>query len=262
MGPVAGAATPHVPDRDDFIGSWPWLTPRPHANGLQHARAERRASRLPHAGSCSDCGGPTPYCTACGIAYCAWCELGGCKTTQATLAPKCRAVAPLPPSPSLGEASLGEARSGAGQYADSGSDTDDSHREDAGDSEEGEDSHATADLLMCLSGSVERMQGDVSLDDRQRAVGVLQHVVSAVPGIFGSQQAYERWASRLTLAGNDDSDMAESDDSLPALRAATESDESDTELTSAACCRSHGCARCQEFPPWRSSFTRIMGGRS
>ena len=192
---------------------------------------------MPHAGSCSDCGGPTPYCTACGIAYCAWCELGGCKTTQATLAPKCRAVAPLPPSPSLGEASLGEARSGAGQYADSGSDTDDSHREDAGDSEEGEDSHATADLLMCLSGSVERMQGDVSLDDRQRAVGVLQHVVSAVPGIFGSQQAYERWASRLTLAGNDDSDMAESDDSLPALRAATESDES-----------AHGTDECRVLP--------------
>ena len=331
--PGAGAAdataAPHVPDRDDFIGLWPGLTPRRRANGLFHPSAESRAPRLPRAGSCSGCGGPTPYCAACGVAYCAWCEPGGC---EVPLAPAtCKPVKPLPPSPpssppppsqecaSLcgrsmasalerfedgvrvdaagkrgrrgGEPSASRAataakldeegdvevddapgspsaerRGGAahgaialelagrpplrasaptfeawpwghsatewaanelawlprrvcderespsaawrcaGQYADSDSDTDDSDREDAGDTEkEEEHSHATAALLMRLSGSVERMQGDASLGDRQRALGALQHAVSALPGIFGSQQAYERWASRWTLAGNDDS---------------------------------------------------------
>ena len=124
----------------------------------------------------------------------------------------------------------------AGQYADSDSDTDDSDREDAGDTEEEEHSQATAAFLMRLLGSVERMQGDASLGDRQRALDALQHAVSALPDLFGSQQAYDRWASRWTLAGNDDSGT-ESDGSLPSLRAATESDESDTEPTSAVAAR-------------------------
>ena len=125
----------------------------------------------------------------------------------------------------------------AGQYADSDSDTDDSDREDAGDTEEEEHSQATAALLMRLSDIMERIQGDASLGDRQRARVAFQHAVSALPDLFGSQQAYDRWASRWTLAGNDDDSGTESDGSLPSLRAATESDESDTEPTSAVAAR-------------------------
>ena len=387
MEPVAGAAdataAPHVPDRDDFIGSWPGLTPRRRANGLFHPSAESRAPCLPRAGSCSGCGGPTPYCAACGVAYCAWCEPGEC---EVPLAPAmCKPVKPLPPSPppsppppsqecaSLrgrsmasalerfedgvrvdaagkrgrrgGEPSASRAATAAkldeegdvevddapdspsaerrggsahgaialelagrpplrasaptfeawpwghsatewaanelawlprrvcderespsaawrcaGQYADSDSGTDDSDREDAGDTEkEEEHSQATAALLMRLSGSVERMQGHASLGDRQRALDALQHAVSALPDLFGSQQAFDRWASRWTLAGNDDSGT-ESDGSLPSLRAATESDESDTEPTSAACCHSHGCAGCHGFSPLRSR--RVVCGET
>ena len=111
MEPVAGSddatdaaaeadAALHVPDLDDFIGSSPRLAPRPPTN----ARADRRAPRVLHVGSCSGCGGPTPYCTECGVAYCAWCELDGCEGAQsarvaAPLTPKCKPDTRRPPSP-------------------------------------------------------------------------------------------------------------------------------------------------------------------